>query len=155
LVAAQRRYGDRLAVVHLPVPLEGACNTFVKRALIEHTNACVYARLGLAVWRVDRTRWPEFDDWLFAPERPVSPQVARERAAQAVGPEPLDAALRDPWIDHQLRLAASLNATNYYRLRQGSLPQLLIGTNLISGRLGGPDLDRFLAGQPGLEPAGR
>ncbi len=150
LVQAQQRFSNELAIVSLPTPLDVQCNQLIKKQLPDHTNACVYARLGLAVWLADRSQMAIFDDWLFAPQRPVSTNQAAEQAGRLVGTNALAKALQDPWVQSQLEVDSRLYASNYYRFRHGSLPQLMIGTNIISGTFRPADLDRFLSNQFGL-----
>ncbi len=150
LVQAQQRFSNELAIVSLPTPLDVQCNKLIKKQLPDHTNACAYARLGLAVWLADRSQMAVFDDWLFAPQRPVSTNQAAEQAGKLVGTNALIKALQDPWVQSQLEMDSRLYASNYYRFRHGSLPQLMIGTNIISGTFRPADLDRFLSNQFGL-----
>ncbi|MCI0533824.1 MAG: hypothetical protein L0Z50_01210 [Verrucomicrobiales bacterium] len=124
---------NQVAIVSLPMPLDGKCNPMIKRVLPDHTNACAYARAGLAVWRSNPGKLEEFDDWIFSPERPPEPEAVRAEAMRLVGTNAFAAALRDPWIDQQLNLSIRLYQTNYLRYRQSQLPEMMIGTNLISG----------------------
>jgi hypothetical protein len=155
LKEAHRSLSNQLAIVSLPVPLDQSCNPIVKRALPEHTNACVYARLGLAVWRSDRTRMEAFDDWIFSSPRPPSVNEARARAAGLVGTNTLDSALKDPWIDQLIQTSIRLYHTNYLVYGQGRLPQLILGTNLASGQLRDTrQLYQLLSTNLGLAPPG-
>lgn len=128
-----RALSNQVAIVSLPVPLDGACNPVVKRPIPEHTNACTYARLGLAVWRADRKQMEAFDEWFFASPRPPSTNAAWEYASRLVGTNALAKALGDPWIDASIRNNARLYHTNYLRYAKGRLPQLILGTNLVAG----------------------
>ena len=151
LMEVHRSLSNQLAIVSLPVPLEKSCNPLVKRVFPEHTNACVYARLGLGVWRADRTRLEAFDDWMFSSARPPSPDQARDYAAKLVGTNKLSAALEDPWGERLLQESIRLYHTNYLVYRQGRMPQLIIGTNLASGQLrNAQELYRLLSNHLGL-----
>jgi hypothetical protein len=133
LVETQRAFSNDLAIVSLPVPLDRACNPTVQRPLPAHTNACIYARLGLAVWRADRQQGAAFDDWLFATPTPPSPQAAYEQAGRLVGTNALAQALRDRWVDEMIAQNTRLHRTNQARYGKGQLPQLLLGPNLAVG----------------------
>jgi hypothetical protein len=133
LVETQRALSNQLAIVSLPVPLDQTCNPTVRRQLAAHTNACVYARLGLAVWRADRQQMAGFEDWLFAGPTPPSTEAARDYAVQLVGSAALAQALKDPWGDQLIRHNARLHRTNYLLYAKGQLPQLILGTNLVVG----------------------
>jgi protein-disulfide isomerase/uncharacterized membrane protein len=66
LKAAEQKYGDRLAVISLPVPLDGKCNPTVRSTDATHAEACDIAKLAIAVWTIDRQQFAEFHDYLFA-----------------------------------------------------------------------------------------
>jgi hypothetical protein len=53
LKAVQYTFSNQLVIVSLPMPLDSTCNYMVKQTPRPHTNACEYARLGLAVWRAN------------------------------------------------------------------------------------------------------
>ena len=59
---AFKEYGDDLAVIALPVPLDGSCNDTVRNTSSSHANACELARISVAVWRVDRSKFRDFHD---------------------------------------------------------------------------------------------
>lgn len=140
LKEAHRRFSNQLAIVSLPMPLDGECNYTVRQTSPSHSNACEYARLGLAVWRADRSKHDQFDDWIFAPDHPPDLAVARQYAAELVGAVKLEAAQTNRWIDEHLQRGISIYATNYFFGRQGAMPQLIVGTNLIAGTITGPEL---------------
>jgi uncharacterized membrane protein len=130
---AQQTFSGQLAIVSLPAPLDPGCNSLVPRHLPDHTNACAYARIGLAVGRADPAQREAFDAWMFAPQRPPAPNEARERAIQLVGSEAFTRATNDPWINRQLEQYTRLYALNYQHSRISRLPQLMIGTNIVAG----------------------
>src|SRR5439155_4461327 len=103
LMQADRAMGDKCAIVNCPMPLDAHCNYTVRRTPRPHTNACDFARLGLAVWRADKTKHPEFDKYVFSGETPPPLPQAVERARQLVGPAAFDKAVADPWINEQLK----------------------------------------------------
>jgi hypothetical protein len=151
LKAIQNRFSNQLAIVSLPMPFDSACNYTVNNTQPVHANACEYARLGLAVWFANRHAHEQFDDWLFEPEHPPELTIARQRAADLVGADRLQAALTNKLVTDYLQLGINIYATNYYRRRQGSLPQLLVGTNVIAGRNVIPELLSRLETQFGLK----
>jgi uncharacterized membrane protein len=133
LVETQRAFSNQLAIISLPVPLDRTCNATVRRQLPAHTNACAYARLGLAVWRADRRRMAAFEDWLFATAEPPSTAAALDRARQLVGTNTLAQALGDRWVDEQIARNARLHRTNALEYGRSQLPQLILGSSLIVG----------------------
>jgi hypothetical protein len=153
LMEAHRAFPDKLAIVSLPMPLDSTCNYTVRRTPRPHTNACHYAELGLAVWRADKTKHPAFDEFVFTGETPPLLPDAVAYARQLVGPEAFDKAIRDPWVSQQLTRSISIYATNFFHVRNGSMPQIMISTNLTTGTLNTTaDLFRILDKQLGLRP---
>jgi uncharacterized membrane protein len=150
LKEVHKTFGDRLAIVSLPMPLDGQCNYTVRMTPAAHSNACAYARLGLAVWRANPKVHPQFDDWLFKPEHPPEPAAARQEAARLVGVRNLEAVLTNQWVSQCLRLGVDIYATNFIHVRQGSMPQLIIGTNLLTGTVAVDELYRRIENQLGL-----
>ena len=151
LKATQQRFSNQLAIVSLPMPFDSTCNHTIIKTQPAHVNACEYARLGLAVWFANRRVHERFDDWLFEPEHPPELAIVRQRAAELVGVEQLQAALTNKLVDDYLQLGINIFATNYHRQRQGSLPQVLVGTNVIAGRNVMPELLSRLETQFGLK----
>jgi uncharacterized membrane protein len=154
LVEAQRRLSNQLAIVSLPMPLGTNCNPMLPRQLPRHAKACDYARLALAVWRCNRELFPRFDDWLFTPETPVPPEQARQYAAQLVGPDRLERALADEWITRHLHTNGCLYHTNYLKMSNSVMPQLIIGPVISFGPLNSSkDLLLLLEQHLGLKDA--
>jgi hypothetical protein len=154
LAAAANQFSNKLAVVVLPTPLDGACNPAVKEVFPEHTNGCEYARLALAVWRANRSVFPLFDTWVFA--GPVPPMVdeARQVAERLVGKDNMRSALEDPWVEQQLKRNVAIYGVNYAKVGSHSMPQLIMGTNLSLGNFAHmDDLYRALSNQFGLRQA--
>ena len=137
---AIERASGRLAIVSLPMPLDKACNPLVTRTTKEHTHACEYAALGLAVFRAKPAAFGEFDDWLFGPVVPPSIKQARVKAMDLVGAEALSRALRDPWIGERLVNDIALYEANAHASGGDTrLPQIVIGDTLIQGSIGTAD----------------
>jgi uncharacterized membrane protein len=149
LVEAQRQFSNSLLIVSLPMPLDPGCNPTVTRHYPSHTNACDYARAGLAVWRANRAKHHEFDQWLMRGEKPPAIDEARQQAAQLVGVEAFEKALRDPWVEEQLRVSVGIYE-QAYRAGQGSMPQLIVGSNVAVGSYLMSDLMKLLADNLGL-----
>jgi uncharacterized membrane protein len=149
LVEAQRQFGSSLAIVGLPMPLDPGCNQTVKRHYPPHTNACDYARIGLAVWRANREKHHDFDQWVMAGENPPPLPETRQHAAQLVGADALEKALRDPWVEETLRTSVGLYEVAY-RAGQGSMPQLIIGQSVAVGSYLQADLIKMFAENLGL-----
>jgi hypothetical protein len=151
LAYAHRAFSNDLAIVSLPMPLDSSCNYTVKKTPSAHTNACQYAQLGLQVWRANKEKQAEFDDYIFRGQKPPALTEAEAYARRLVGTNAFDKAAHDPWIAQQLTRSISIYATNYLHVRNGSMPQLMINTNLTTGSLDTrDDLFRLLEKQLGL-----
>ena len=152
LLETQQMFSNSLVMVSLPMPLDPDCNPTMQRHHPSHTNACDYARLGLAVWRADRTKHHEFDDWLMTGDKPPPLADARQKAAQLVSPAALEKARMDPWVEQHLRLSVGMYELAY-RAQRGSMPQLIVGPNVALGIYAKPELVKMLTESLGLKPA--
>lgn len=149
MVEAQRQFSNSLLIVSLPMPLDPGCNPTMQRHYPPHTNACDYAKIGLAVWRADRAKHHEFDQWLLAGEKPPPLLETKQHAGQLVGAEAFDKAMRDPWVEEQLKTDVAIYEVAY-RAGQGSMPQLIVGQNVAVGSYLQSDLMKLLADNLGL-----
>jgi hypothetical protein len=149
LAAAQGVFSNQLGVVVLPMPLDRTCNPTVTEVFPAHSNACEYARIGLAVWRANRSAFSQFEGWVFSsPEVPAVGDV-RQVAEKLVGVEGLR--LEDPWINEQIRRDVAIYETTYSKIKNHSMPQMIVGTNLVFGNFASmDDLFRLLRDQFGL-----
>ena len=136
LMEAYGSFSNQMAIVSLPMPLCERCNPLVKVAPPIHSNACEYARAGLAIWRADRRKLHPFDEWVFKHYFAPPLTQAWAYAGQLVGSNAFAQALQDPWVEQQLQRDLALYATNSALLGRGDMPQLIIGTNVIFGTLG-------------------
>jgi uncharacterized membrane protein len=153
IMQAHQAFGDQLAIVSLPMPLDGKCNFTVNKTPKAHTNACDYARLGLAVWHANRGVHPQYDEFIFAPAEPPPLESARQYAAQLVGgPDVLNKALSDGWVNQYLKLGIDIYATNYIHVGNGSMPQIIIGTRLATGTIAADELRNTITQQLRIQP---
>jgi hypothetical protein len=134
-VAVQRSFADKLAVVSLPMPLDSECNSLLRRTHPSQVNACIYARLGLSVWRAKHSAIQEFDDWVFGFPQPPPLTEVTNKVLQLIGSVAFEAVSRDPWIETQLRTDIDLFTISMRDYRNDRMPQFMIGTNVFSGVL--------------------
>ncbi|MCC7424576.1 MAG: hypothetical protein IT428_30275, partial [Planctomycetaceae bacterium] len=131
LDVARERYPDQFAVVLLPTPQNPRCHPGLEDLEPRFEHACELARLALGVWRADRSRFAEFDQWLFESEDPRSPDAAQGKAESLVSPAALASAMSDPWIDARIR-------ANVGAYRQGGVDRIPVilspGFSAIVGR---------------------
>ena len=131
LLNGMAAHQDELAVLLLPTPLNTKCNPFWQETEPRFEHSCELARLALAVWRVDRKAFVQFDAWLFEPETPRDPTEARRKAEELTSAAALAQALKDPWIDRQIEQ----NVTAYHNSGAERVPVILSpGMRAIVGR---------------------
>jgi hypothetical protein len=147
----QRSFGGKLAVVSLPMPLDSQCNTLMRQTPPAHRDACVYAKLGLMVWKAKREAIELFDDWFFSFQKPPPLIDVTNKAIELVGANAFEIAGRDPSLQEQLSTTIAIYGVSSREFRNGSMPQFMIGTNIVSGVLTTEELRRLVAKY--VEPA--
>jgi hypothetical protein len=133
LKAAAERYGEKLGVVCLPVPLDASCNPLIQRTAAANEGACDYAKLSLAVWQTRPEAFGDFDDWLFAGAKVPPLDQARAKAQSLLGKEDLQRCLETRWVSGQLQWNVELYIANSQAIGNGRLPQLIIGDAVMYG----------------------
>jgi hypothetical protein len=151
LQEVQRAFSNQLVVVSLPMPLDEKCNRTIMRTPRVHTNACLYAHLGLAVWRADPAKHNEFDEWLMTGPEPPPIAAAMSRAVSLVGSNAFAAAVKDPWVVRQIQFDVAIYEVAY-RSGHGSMPQLIVGSTVSEGTRSREDVLKMLADNLGLKP---
>jgi len=150
LTEVQSAFKDRLSIINLPMPLDPKCNHTVTHTHPDHSNACVYAHIALALFRADRAKHHEFDEWLFTGERPPPMAQVVARAAGLVGTNVLAQALRDPWVAEQIQFDVAIYEIAY-RQQRGAMPQLIIGNTVAEGAYTREGLIKLLDEHLGLK----
>ena len=134
--AAFKKFGDDLAVLTLPVPLNATCNDQVGRTESQHRDACDIANLAVTVWKLKPKKYHEYHDWLFESARARTAAAARERAIKIVGAELLQKALEkkvpQKFIASHVKLYAKAGA--------GSIPKMLFPNITLVGNVGSAKL---------------
>ncbi len=124
---AIEHFGDDLAIIALPVPLDSACNRTVGYTAAEHAEACEIAKIAVAVWRCSRRQFPPFHSWLFEQARTAA--EARQHAGEMVGEKALQEELALPHAGNYIAKHVEL----YERIGAGSLPKILFTHSTVSG----------------------
>ncbi|TWU45469.1 hypothetical protein Q31b_06410 [Novipirellula aureliae] len=124
---AKMTYGDRLAVLSLPVPMDGKCNPTVSSTRAASSEACDLAKLSIAVWAVDRAAFSGFHDFLFE-SRPTYNQ-ALQRAFTIVDRDELNAMLASSIPTEFINKHVQL----YQRAGSGTIPKLMFPRTTIVG----------------------
>ncbi len=134
LTEMSQQFSNQLGIVCLPVSLSPECNPFIPRMNAHATtNSCEYARLGLAVWRAKPEVHRQFDDWMFASDKPPPLNQAEEYAAQLVGADKLKSALADPWVAQQILTDCKIHRANWLAVDSSAMPQIIMGDAVSSG----------------------
>jgi uncharacterized membrane protein/protein-disulfide isomerase len=122
-------------------------------------------RLLLALWRTDSTAHRRVVEGLLHGRIPPQPAAVQRAAIAAIGEAAFAAARQThgPWIETQLRVAATIQAENVHRTGARGLPQLVLGSRVLFGSLSEERLLAWfsetvnpeapqLAGRPAPEP---
>ena len=133
------RYGDQLAVIILPVPLELECNKLVPATDPIHRGSCKISRTVLALAEVDPSKFLDFHNFLLAEEEePPTSSQAVFRAFRLVDPKELGRVgktkeIRDR-IQNNIRLFSALSAQHRGDNKFG-LPAQIVGDTVLTGKL--------------------
>lgn len=135
---AMERYGDQLAVVIMPVPLELECNKLVGETDSMHRGACKLAKLSLAVAKTNQSKFIDFHNFLLDKEEkaPTSAQAV-VRAFRLVGRKELaknssKTAEFGDRIQRYIQLYQNLSAQQTSGKTFG-LPVQIVGDTLLNG----------------------
>jgi protein-disulfide isomerase len=143
---AMEHFGNDLAIIALPVPLDAACNRTVGYTAAEHAEACEIAKIAVAVWRINRKQFAPFHSWLFEQARTAA--WARQHAAELVGEKALQDELSLPHATNYVAKDVEL----YERVGSGSLPKLLFMNSSVSGSVDSPTTLIDMVGRDGAAP---
>lgn len=127
ILRAQKQYGDDLAILALPVPLENACNPSATGG--GHPGACEFARLAIAVWRIEPGKFQAFHNWMFESQR--TQFAARQFAETLVDKERLATELRSGVPGAYIGRHVSL----YQKVGSGQVPKLIFTATLMQGEV--------------------
>jgi hypothetical protein len=134
---ARERYGDQLAVVILPMPLELECNKMMTETDPMHRGSCKISKTALAVAKADPRKFLDFHNFLLADEKnPPSSSQAVMRAFKAVDRTKLAKASRDKELDERIqryiRLFTALSKEHHGKDAFG-LPVQIVGDTVLTG----------------------
>ncbi len=116
---AMDKYGDELAIVVLPIPLNASCNAYVKITHAQHSESCQLAKVAIAVWHLEPEKFGEYHNWLF--ESKATYAVALNHATQVVGEDRLRKELQSNVPSDYIAKTVEL----YRRAGAGAVPKIL------------------------------
>ena len=123
------QFDGKIAVVLVLVPMNTGCNKAIKSTHPKHRNACLYARLALAVWRHKPEAFTEFHVWMMEDTNPPPPDLARRRAGEVIGHELLEDATSDPRSDEHIAECVKI----YEDCGSGRIPKLILNYSIVTG----------------------
>lgn len=121
LIEGLHKYDHQYGVVVLPMPLNSACNRYWEHTEERFKDSCELARLALAVWRINRIKFIEFDKFLFESESPPKLEDAQFVASLLVDHDKLGPARHDSWIDRYIEQ----NTKAYHNSKAERLPVIM------------------------------
>lgn len=133
LETAREHFGDKLAVITMPVPLDGKCNPTVKSTHASHEEACQLAKLAVAVWCVDRDQFETFHHNLFElkPNYSQALSMAQSLVNQEELAEMLNSSITSDYLAKHITL--------YQRAGSGTISKLLFPKTSLLGAVESPD----------------
>jgi hypothetical protein len=130
------RYGEQIAIVVMPIPLEMSCNKLVTTSAASHPGACTTARMALGVAALRPDLFPAFHDWLMADKEkpPLQSQVVT-KAYNTVDSTQLSKYSRSAAVKEQI--ASYIDLYSQIQRRQSDkklgLPVQILGDHILSG----------------------
>ncbi len=154
LMEAMRQFPDQFAIVLCPMPLNSDCNPYWETTEPRFAESCDLARLALAVWKLEPSKFPQFDQWLFEPSRPRLYADALDEASDLVDSKALGEILKtESWLNEMIKE----NARFYVSSGAERIPVLLApGFSTVVGRPGSQEeLNEILQQDLGLNSSHR
>ncbi|HYE31627.1 MAG TPA: vitamin K epoxide reductase family protein [Methylomirabilota bacterium] len=142
---------NKMAIVHLPNPLDGACNPLIRQTQQAHIGACEHAKVGLAVWQADPTKFDTYTQQVFGPAQPQPPKESERLGAELVGAEKLREKLNNPWSTNVLGTSSTLYKLNSQKVGTTKMPQIILGPKIYAGIFRADQLNAALR-EAGLQP---
>lgn len=130
-----RRYDGKLAFVICPSPLNTACNPYIPKDNAFFKNSCEMAKIGLAVWKADKSKFSQFEDWMFSFEtgdkwHPRAIEETTKMAIELIGKDRLNEALSDKWIGEYLETSVDIFGRTMQN-GKGGIPRLVYGNKWV------------------------
>ena len=126
--AAQQLDGG-LAVIALPTPLYRACNPGSQTTDPKYAYRCEIAKIAVALWLIDPTKFSDFHDWMLEVDRNVT--ETRSKADQLVGSQAMADQLAKPTPEQYVQKHVFL----YRESGAGTLPKLVFPNATVVGEI--------------------
>ena len=137
---AVHRYGDQVAVLVMPVPLDKDCNKLITDAAISHRGACGTARMVISVAKLNPSAFPKLHDFLMSGDKDKPPAMERliPKAQGLVDRDRLRELMKSAEVNKQLAgyvdLFGQLQSQSHGSKAFG-LPVQILGDKVMSGEV--------------------
>ena len=147
------RFGDQVAIVIMPVPLDAQCNKHMPRTGPEHRNACKYAQLAQAVMAIQPDKFGAMHHYLLADLSVPSLDPALTHAYELVKSDRLRETMNNEEISQRTQQYIEL----YVRLKKEQekfgLPVQILKDEVVVGPIGTPtELETLWVEKLGVRP---
>jgi len=150
---ALARYGDQVALLVMPVPLDKDCNKLVTDPTISHRGACGTARMVIGFAKLNPSAFGKFHDFLMTgKDEPPPMEKIIPKAYGLVDSSKLRGLSRSPEVNKQLEGYVDLFGQLQSKSIGGKafgLPVQILGDNVLSGSVEKPE-DVFKAWEENL-----
>lgn len=141
---ALARYGDQVAVLVMPVPLDKDCNKLITDPTISHPGACGTARMVIGLAKLAPGDFAKFHDFLMAgKEKPPEMGKIIPKAYGFVNADRLRELTRGPEVNKQLAgyvdLYGQLSQQSHGGAKTFGLPVQILGDYVVSGEVEKPE----------------
>lgn len=150
---ALEKYGDQVALLVMPIPLDKECNSLVTDPTLLHPGACGTTRLVLGLARLNPSGFGKFHDFLMADkDKPPGMEKIVPKAYGLTNPDKLREVKQSPETKKQMegyvKLYGKLMEQNKSEKSFG-LPVQILGDKVMSGSVEKAD-DVFKAWEENL-----
>jgi uncharacterized membrane protein len=137
------RYGDQVALLVMPVPLDRGCNKLITDPTVSHPSACGTARMACGIAKLDPPSFAKFHEFLMTgKEKPPAMGKIVPKAYSLVNGEQLRTLTRGPEIKKQIEGYVDLYGQLQSQSRSGKafgLPVQILGDKVVSGSIEKPE----------------
>lgn len=133
-------YGDQVALLIMPIPLDKDCNKLITDPAMTHPGACGTARMVIALAKLEPKSFATFHDFLMSGDKEKPPRMEKiiPKAYSLVTADKLRDLQRGPEVAKQLEsyvdLFGQLQAKSKDQKAFG-LPVQILGDNTVSGEV--------------------
>lgn len=131
---ARQRFGDQVAIVMFPYPLESRCNPTLIRTRPTSRGSCKLTELALAVFQANPNAFPPMHEFLMTGKGLPQYTAALLKAQELVGEGPLATAMRSGRAESKITRYNNL-LTQLAQGRGLGLPTQVVGDTVFSGPL--------------------